>query len=87
MSIPRVTAILKTGALAQKMVAENKPLQNSLAKGMDKMLGAVDINPLSRKPFKYEPVRSHYGGSLIPFFQFGQDLESLSPKVFFNRSR
>lgn len=79
-SIPRITAILKTSALAQKMVEEKKPLQLDLAKGMDQMLGAVDVMP---NKGSYEPVRSHYGGSLIPFFQFGDDLQSLSPKVYF----
>jgi hypothetical protein len=85
MSIPRITAILKTGALAQKMVAEKKPLQKSLAQGMDKMLGAVhiDLNDPKKKNVVYEPIRSHYGGSLIPYFQFGHDLQSLSPKVNF----
>jgi hypothetical protein len=91
-SIPRITAILKTGALAQKMVAEKKPLQKSLAKGMDMMLGAVYVDPKDRMVYHntndknkevwpYEPIRFHYGGSLIPYFQFGHDLQSLSPKV------
>jgi hypothetical protein len=78
MSIPRVTAILKTGALAQRMLTDKKPLQLELAEGMDKMLGAIDVNARSTN---YEPVRSHHGGSLIPYFQFGDDLQSLNPKV------
>jgi hypothetical protein len=79
-SIPRITAILKTGALAQRMLKEKKPLQLELAKGMDQMLGAMELHP---NITKYEHVRSHYGGSLIPYFQFGDDLQSLNPKVIF----